>query len=58
MSESQKEFDLIVIGGWPAGIVGATTAAAFGKTVAVVDNHQAPAQIRVPFQARRFAKRH
>jgi NAD(P) transhydrogenase len=34
-----KEFDLIVVGGGPAGIVGATTAAAFGKTVAVVDSH-------------------
>lgn len=33
------EFDLIVIGGGPAGIVGATTAAAFGKTVAIVDDH-------------------
>src|SRR5580693_2064627 len=39
MSEDPKEFDLIVIGGGPAGIVGATTAAAFGKTVAVVDSH-------------------
>ena len=37
--ENPKEFDLIVIGGGPAGIVGATTAAAFGKTVAVVDSH-------------------
>src|SRR5580658_8026139 len=39
MPETPKEFDLIVIGGGPAGIVGATTAAAFGKTVAVIDNH-------------------
>src|ERR1700688_1293744 len=39
MPEDPLEFDLIVIGGGPAGIVGATTAAAFGKTVAVVDNH-------------------
>src|SRR5882757_6966478 len=39
MPENPKEFDLIVIGGGPAGIVGATTAAAFGKTVAVVDSH-------------------
>jgi NAD(P) transhydrogenase len=39
MPEDPNEFDLIVIGGGPAGIVGATTAAAFGKTVAVVDNH-------------------
>jgi len=39
MPENPKEFDLIVIGGGPAGMVGATTAAAFGRTVAVVDNH-------------------
>lgn len=39
MPENPEDFDLIVIGGGPAGIVGATTAAAFGKTVAVVDNH-------------------
>jgi NAD(P) transhydrogenase len=39
MPENPKEFDLIVVGGGPAGIVGATTAAAFGKTVAIVDNH-------------------
>ena len=40
MSENPKDFDLIVIGGGPAGMVGATTAAAFGKTVAVIDSHQ------------------
>jgi NAD(P) transhydrogenase len=39
MPENPLDFDLIVIGGGPAGIVGATTAAAFGKTVAVVDSH-------------------
>ena len=39
MSETPQEFDLVVIGGGPAGIVGATTAATFGKTVAVVDSH-------------------
>ncbi len=39
MPENAKEFDLIVIGGGPAGIVGATTAAALGKRVAVVDSH-------------------
>jgi NAD(P) transhydrogenase len=33
------DFDLVVIGGGPAGIVGATTASAFGKTVAIVDDH-------------------
>jgi NAD(P) transhydrogenase len=40
MPESPQEFDLIVIGGGPAGVVGATTAAAFGKTVALVDCHE------------------
>jgi NAD(P) transhydrogenase len=39
MPEEPKPFDLIVIGGGPAGIVAATTAAAFGKTVALVENH-------------------
>jgi NAD(P) transhydrogenase len=39
MPEETKSFDLVVIGGGPAGIIGATTAAALGKTVAVVDNH-------------------
>src|SRR6204780_2077344 len=39
MPENPKEFDLIVIGGGPAGSVGATTAAAIGKTVAIVDSH-------------------
>src|ERR1700692_2075384 len=39
MPEDPIEFDLIVIGGGPAGNVGATTRAALGKTVAVIDNH-------------------
>src|SRR5580704_17022190 len=39
MPENLYDFDLIVVGGGPAGIVGATTAAAFGKTVALVDSH-------------------
>jgi NAD(P) transhydrogenase len=34
----EQLFDLIVIGGGPAGIVGATTAAAFGKRVALVES--------------------
>lgn len=34
-----KTYDLIVLGGGPAGIVGTSTAAAFGKSVALVDNH-------------------
>lgn len=32
-------FDFIVIGGGPAGIIAATTAIAFGKTVALIDSH-------------------
>ena len=39
MADNPQEYDLVVIGGGPAGMVGATTAAAFEKTVAVVDNH-------------------
>jgi NAD(P) transhydrogenase len=38
MPEQPEVFDLIVIGGGPAGIVGATTAAAFGKRVALVES--------------------
>jgi pyruvate/2-oxoglutarate dehydrogenase complex dihydrolipoamide dehydrogenase (E3) component len=32
-----KDFDLVVIGGGPAGISGANTAAIFGKRVALVE---------------------
>ena len=39
MSEKIKEYDLVVIGGGPAGIFGATTAAFFKKSVALVDSH-------------------
>ena len=38
MSENTLRFDLIVIGGGPAGIVGATTAASMGKKVALVES--------------------
>jgi NAD(P) transhydrogenase len=34
-----KTYDLVVIGGGPAGINGATTARILGKTVALVDRH-------------------
>jgi NAD(P) transhydrogenase len=37
MSENTLKVDLIVIGGGPAGVVGATTAASMGKKVALVD---------------------
>ena len=35
----KKDYDLVVIGGGPAGIAGATTAAGFGKRVALIDGH-------------------
>ena len=35
-----KAYDLVIIGGGPAGIVGAATAKASHKTVALVDNHR------------------
>src|SRR5580704_14137622 len=38
MSENTLKVDLIVIGGGPAGVVGATTAASMGKKVALVDS--------------------
>jgi NAD(P) transhydrogenase len=34
-----KTYDLVIIGGGPAGIVGAATAIGFGKSVALVENH-------------------
>ena len=37
MGENTLKVDLIVIGGGPAGVVGATTAASMGKKVALVD---------------------
>jgi NAD(P) transhydrogenase len=33
----RKDYDLVVIGGGPAGIAGAATAARFGKSVALID---------------------
>ena len=39
MTEEIKHFDLVVIGGGPAGIIGTATAANFGYKVALVDSH-------------------
>jgi NAD(P) transhydrogenase len=35
----EKAYDLVIIGGGPAGIVGAATASRLGKSVALVDGH-------------------
>jgi pyruvate/2-oxoglutarate dehydrogenase complex dihydrolipoamide dehydrogenase (E3) component len=37
VSESTDAYDLIIIGGGPAGVVGATTATAAKKKTAVID---------------------
>jgi NAD(P) transhydrogenase len=39
MDNDPKSYDLVVIGGGPAGISGATIAGMLGKTVALVDRH-------------------
>ena len=40
MTTDLKTYDLMVIGGGPAGITAATAASSFRKSVALVDNHQ------------------
>jgi NAD(P) transhydrogenase len=40
MTNDLKSYDLVVIGGGPAGIVAATAASHFHKSVALLDNHQ------------------
>ena len=35
----KRDYDLVVIGGGPAGIIGAATGGGFGKSVALVDAH-------------------
>jgi NAD(P) transhydrogenase len=40
MTNDLKTYDLVVIGGGPAGITAATAASTFGKRVALADNHQ------------------
>src|ERR1700677_417927 len=39
MTDDPKTYDLVVIGGGPAGITAATTASTFGRSVALVDCH-------------------
>src|SRR5271157_3281808 len=38
--DNLKTYDLVVLGGGPAGISAATAASSFGKGVALVDSHQ------------------
>src|SRR6476661_7504392 len=40
MANNLRTYDLVVIGGGPAGITAATEASSFGKSVALVDSHQ------------------
>src|SRR6202007_521819 len=40
MTNDLKTYDLVVIGGGPAGVTAATVASRFGKSVALVDSHQ------------------
>src|SRR5229473_2975029 len=40
MTNDLKTYDLVVIGGGPAGITAATAASSFGKSVALVDRQQ------------------
>ena len=40
MANEAKTYDLVVIGGGPAGLIGAATAAAVGRTVALVNSQK------------------
>src|ERR1700730_6087505 len=40
MTNDLKTYDLVVMGGGPAGVTAATVASTFGKSVALVDSHQ------------------
>ena len=46
MRDEAKEYDLVVIGGGPAGVIGARTANVLGKSVALVDSHHEPRRCR------------
>jgi NAD(P) transhydrogenase len=35
---NERTYDFVAIGGGPAAIIGATTAAALGRSVALIDN--------------------
>src|SRR6204780_3523325 len=39
MSNETKNYDLVIIGGGPAGLIAANTAASLHKTVALIDCH-------------------
>src|ERR1700686_5196017 len=40
MTNDLKTYDLVVMGGGPAGVTAATAASSFGKSVALADSHQ------------------
>src|ERR1700730_18119180 len=40
MTNDLQIYDLVVMGGGPAGVTAATEASSFGKSVALVDSHQ------------------
>jgi NAD(P) transhydrogenase len=40
MANETKKYDLVIIGGGPAGLIAANTASAMHKTVALIDNHR------------------
>jgi NAD(P) transhydrogenase len=40
MTNDLKTYDLVVMGGGPAGVTAAMIASSFGKSVALVDSHQ------------------
>ena len=60
MSNNLKTYDLLVIGGGPAGITAATAASNFHKSVALVDLQQeigGAGITRERYRAKRYAKR-